>query len=519
MSETAAKKKLMILALNTHHLVQVEKYLGRREFEIIVNADIKSFIVTAMQWQPDFILLPVDHSMPTVRQLPKLLPQVMSSFIILYASQNTTASLMLLKKSGNAYNIAPPMTGPKVERTINKYYMDLANPEKAEAIKRASTQNNDSLMIKIEGGSDGDIKKFSADQKTKMVLEAITGGASTDSYDSTGPAYMPEGASDNSVRPNQTNNHSISVTGPTGSQNSQQQTSVTGSVPLETTPSHGSLGLEDDLGKTGAEGTPLQLKVAALADPHGKVPVEPAAAEERKRVLPVEVRDSISKSFESTLDFLNPNAGSEKVLRLISKVTSASCFSLSCLNFKGYAIVVSARDNHKHPTLAEIVKSRLNEYFTSQNMQIDTFGTINIQEVEFQPWAISQAEVLEQSHFKGEEFAIAFFPFENIEPLFQPTDAKDMLALHMDELHGDVKTEFDLYLRLVKNGKFLLYTPKNGVFLQEQRDRLILNGVIEMYLHPDDKKFVYRYRAQNFLNKEIDRFFEYVETRKKRQAS
>lgn len=509
----------MILSLNSRHLAQVEKYLARREFEVVVNADVKSFVIKAVEWQPDFILLPVDHSIPTVRQLPKILSQVIQSFIILYASQNTTTSLMLLKTSGNIYNIAPPITGPKIERTINKYYIDLANPEKAEAVKRARMQNNDSMMIKIEGSDGSDIKKFSVDQRTKMVLEAITGGPSTDAYDSNATMFTAGETESHSPTSAPTFNSSISVEG----SHTEQHQAVTPNTSLpaqsEDNSGHGSFGLETPDNKNNVAPFPTPTQKSSLYDGHGKVDIEDSKENDKKGVLPPEVRDSIAKSFESTLGFLNPNAENEKVLRLINKVTSASCFSLSCLNFKGYAIVVSATNNHKNPSLSQIVKNRLNEYFTSQNMQIETFGAIDIQEVEFQPWAISQAEVLEQSHFKGEEFAIAFFPFENIEPLFQPTDAKDMLSLHMDELHGDVKTEFDLYLRLTKNGKFLLYTPKNGTFLQEQRDRLILNGVFEMYLHRDDKKFVYRYRAQNFLNKEIDRFFEYVDAKKKRQAS
>ena len=520
MSENAPKKKLMILALNTHHLAQVEKYLSRREFVVVVNADVKSFVIKAIEWQPDFILLPVDHGQPSVKQLPKILAQVLSSFIILYASQNTTSSLMLLKKSGNVYNLAPPITGPKVERTINKYYMDLENPEKVEALKRASQQNNshDNLMIKIEGTGDGDIKRFSTDQKMKLVLEAITGGPSTDSYDSDSATHSSNYSENTTPQNPSADQLATPVTGTATNVNTA--TVSPSAAPLQKNDSSaGSLAVDvqDDRNKVSPI-APLE-KASSLVDTQGKIAVLPPAEEEKKGVLPPDVRESISKSFEQTLDFLNPNASSEKVLRLINKVTSASCFSLSCLNFKGYAIVVSATSNHKNPTLSEIVKSRLNQYFATHNIEIDTFGAIEIQEVEFQPWAISQAEVLEQSHFKGEEFAIAFFPFENIEPLFQPTDAKDMLSLHMDELHGDVKTEFDLYLRLTKNGKFLLYTPKSGTFLQEQRDRLILNGVTEMYLHPDDKKFVYRYRAQNFLNKEIDKFFEYVEAKKKRQAS
>ena len=81
------KHKLMILAINTHQLAQVEKYLLRRDIEVVVLSDVKSFVIKAIQWQPDFIMIPVDHHQTSVKQLPKILAQVISSFMFLYARQ------------------------------------------------------------------------------------------------------------------------------------------------------------------------------------------------------------------------------------------------------------------------------------------------------------------------------------------------------------------------------------------------------------------------------------------------
>lgn len=553
------KMKLMILSSNSHHLAQVEKYLARRDFEVVVLPDVKSFVIKAVQWQPDFVMIPVDHQQPSVRQLPRILSQVISSYVIPYASQNSTSSLMLLKKSGSSYTVSPPVTGPKVERTINKYHLDLANPEKKAQLKREAQARggDDALMIKIEGGK-GDLQKFSADQKTKMVLEALTGGNSVDiddpgsnmistggSGDANSPgynsanAYTPQ-ASENPDDPNSsssylnntgsssgTNNNSNNAYSPSynpqeGSNSAAGDSSINpGSFaqnPNALDPLNSLPNMPSPI--TTPDGVPSAAPVNPAQAPNNEAPGAPTEDElAKKPVLSPDQRDDLSKSFQHSLGFLSQDSDQKKVYQIINKVTSSSCFSITCANFKGYAIVVSATENHKLPALNQIIKNRLNEYFRQQNVEIDSFGPIAIQEVEFQPWAISQAEVLEQAHYQGEEYAIAFFPADNIEPMFQESDAKDMLCIHMDELHGDVRTEFDLYLRMNKNGKFLLYTPKDGKFLQEQRDRLILHGITEMYLKPDDKKFVYRYRAQNFLNKEIDKFLEYAALRKQKKAS
>ncbi|MFN8944249.1 MAG: hypothetical protein ACK5WZ_06460 [Pseudobdellovibrionaceae bacterium] len=454
---------MMILSLNAHHLNPVEKYLSRRDYELVVNSDVKSFVVKAVQWQPDFVLVPVDHPHPNVSQLPKILNQVLTSVVFIYASQNTSASIMRLKKVGDAHHILPPITGPKVERTLKKYFLELNAVDKNSPLKRESKgqdQENE-LMIKIEGNK-SDLLKFSVDQKINLALAAMTGGMPLDTGPDENDIFSAPSSFD------------------------QSNTSEGGLTYSET-----------------AE-NPKNLE---------------EVSKKKTPALSLANRESIAKSFEESLRQIDIPDQKSKVFKIINQVTSASCFSLACESFKGYAIVVSATNNHKDHSLTQTVKNKLNEFFRAQNIEIETFGAIEIKKVEFQPWAFSQAEVLEKAHTNGEEFAIAFFPQDEIEPMFQPSDDEKMVSLHMDEMHGNVNTEFDLYLRFRKNNKFVLYTPKNRRFLQEQRDRLILNGITEMYLKPDDKKFVYRYRAQNFLNHEIDKFLEYAEQRKRRKVS
>ncbi len=106
-----------------------------------------------MQEQPQFVMVAVDHPNRKVRNLPRILIQAFPVCVISYAEESVAASLNLLNTYASEYVCYPPVTGPAVERTVNKYMKDLqvraANPQSSRAAINAA--QNGVIAIKGDG--------------------------------------------------------------------------------------------------------------------------------------------------------------------------------------------------------------------------------------------------------------------------------------------------------------------------------------------------------------------------------
>ena len=81
-----------------------------------------------------------------------------------------------------------------------------------------------------------------------------------------------------------------------------------------------------------------------------------------------------------------------------------------------------------------------------------------------------------------------------------------MVALRLEDIKGDAPVDFDVYLHLPENDKYILYTPTGGVFYQKQKDRLKGKGVGQVHLRKGAEAAVEKYHMQNHVNEKIEAF-------------
>ena len=101
---------------------------------------------------------------------------------------------------------------------------------------------------------------------------------------------------------------------------------------------------------------------------------------------------------------------------------------------------------------------------------------------------------------------MAFFPSENTKVDLEQSVSEKMLQIDLTELREDSVMEFDLYIYMPENQRYLLYTPTGRVLMGEQKNRLVGKGMTRMHLRKENIVGVKRYRAQNFLNDKIEEF-------------
>ena len=100
----------------------------------------------------------------------------------------------------------------------------------------------------------------------------------------------------------------------------------------------------------------------------------------------------------------------------------------------------------------------------------------------------------------GTEISVAFFRMHETEPQITNSHAEGMVCVNLNEISPHDSVEFDLYIYLPINRKFVLYKRPGGVLEEEQRKALQENGVSEFHLERSQLPQLEKYKARSSLN-------------------
>jgi hypothetical protein len=203
--------------------------------------------------------------------------------------------------------------------------------------------------------------------------------------------------------------------------------------------------------------------------------------------------------------------GEDQTERSVKKLESSSnvfCITIESPRFSGYLVAALGKNRKMDDSFIDMVKQRLFSFLKAngESASEENSMDIKIKEVAFEDWAIQQAEFLRKSVHQGEEIAMAFFPNNNVTVKLEESASDKMLKMSIDELKEDVPLEFDLYMYMPENDKYLLYTPQGRPLAGNQKGRLKEKGMTHMHLKKESVGDVKKYRAQNFLNAKIEAF-------------
>ena len=174
------KKTILIIKSKAQSLAAAETFLRNRDWKIFATDSLKDALAHLMQHKPAFVLVSVDHPNKKVRTLPKVLTQAFPVCVMSFAENSGSASFKALTDSGSEYLLYPPVTGPAVERTVNKYYKDVAaklaqagDAEKWKNSEHANSSNDP--MISIKGGQNNEMMSFKSDASAQKLFAQMLG--------------------------------------------------------------------------------------------------------------------------------------------------------------------------------------------------------------------------------------------------------------------------------------------------------------------------------------------------------
>jgi hypothetical protein len=229
---------------------------------------------------------------------------------------------------------------------------------------------------------------------------------------------------------------------------------------------------------------------------------------EAEKKNPEKKQSILVKGTESALNETVNNFSEGPAKEKIDRSSDIACITVESPRFSGYLICAFGRKRAVDQELISVLQNRLFAFLKANGEDIKDKKMMNlkIQEVDFTSWSLAQAEFLKKSVHNGEEIAIAFFPKDVSDIELGDSASQKMVQININDLKEEARVEFDLYIFMPANNKYLLYTPKGKPFYENQKGRLVDGGVKHLHLKKDEAHEVRRYQAQNFLNDKIEAF-------------
>jgi hypothetical protein len=588
--EQEQKKSILIIKANPQSLLAAEGFLRNRDWKIKATSNLKEALVYLVQEQPAFVMISMDHPNKKVQKLPKVLASAFPVCVIAFAEESITASYKALNNAATEYQIYPPITGPAIERIVNKYYKDqLTKPTMTAAQRAAGEIGDGDSTINIKG-SNG----FNAANAQNLLAQMLAGDGAdlnlgdagniasgnmsgSSSANGSSSMMMPPSHSDPKTNANSSAMHGKSGKGgPTESAFEQmnadserrlaEKIKSAAYVPTEQKPgAQGNAAAYAPPGSQAANSgsaAPLQegstkgtskghlQKGAGFGNidlakegsgTHGKAASEDGAKsglsnhfnrtnknngptwepapgfKEKNKQRPKPESDDGGKDAErDSLMLRGTTAALEKSCIQLSKthnqsvdvVSNMACLVIESTRFSGYLITAMGKNKVIDDAFLNKIQLRLSNFLKEHGEKL-THGEsmqLNLKQVPFMPWAVEQAEFLRKSSHMGDEVAMAFFPRAEIRANFGESADEEMAAVQLQEFAGDTTVDFNVYIYLPKNSKYVLYTPRGGVFYGRQKDRLSGQGISHLHVLKAEMKDLDKYRAENYLNDSIEDF-------------
>lgn len=197
-----------------------------------------------------------------------------------------------------------------------------------------------------------------------------------------------------------------------------------------------------------------------------------------------------------------------EVRQAVQDSSQVACIVVESEKFNGYLIAALGKNRKMDGPFVKAIQDRLFKFLKENGENVADKESLNlkIKKVEFEDWALEYADFLKKSVHNGDEVAMAFFPIASARTEVGESASTTMASVKLSEMEGDKQVEFNMYLYLPSNKKYILYTPKGGTFYSNQKSRLQEKGVKEVHMFKSEVNNLAKYKAQNYLNNLIDAY-------------
>lgn len=173
--------------------------------------------------------------------------------------------------------------------------------------------------------------------------------------------------------------------------------------------------------------------------------------------------------------------------------------------FTGMLVFVMGDEDSVDPILINNMREKLgslNTFIKFDGIMTKSLN-IEIDEVDFNIWTSHKARFVSRAAHRGKEVMMAFFEMEKQMVEIGPSIDPKMAKISVNSITPNVAIDFDAYLYLQSNQKFLKYLHNGTRVSITQLQSLKEREIDSFHIDKDDQSTYHAYVAKNFLNATI----------------
>lgn len=513
--------KIVILKCKAQSLTSVEQFLAHRDWQVYSAANLKAAISSIIKVKPDFVFIAIDHGNKKVKLLPRLLSQALKVPVIGFIESTTPQAMQALNELKLDYVLFPPLSGPSIERLIHRMKKDEQRQlEQAEKNASRGELLDDSTQIEEDDETPSVAVSKGAPKKAKGMYH-FTGEKKKDLGNITEQGIkarqLLEQLLSEEAQTDTTSNEPVLVAKDPTKDITQEGLAEADPFAAEwkSKEEAAARGFDEEDSPAPRSNEPVDFIKKGFAK------AENLVSKPREKKSKMKIEDHSQTPAPSESDSILVRGAHEALDQSIQKVeglqeyealTSSSrvaCIIVDSPRFSGYLVAAMGEDRDIDESFIGSIKTRLVEFLRKHGEVIkdeEAGMDLKIEQVDFEAWSLDQAEFLRKSIHGANEVAMAFFPSPETQVRLEQSANENMLQMDIAELQDDIAVEFDMYIYMPTNNRYLLYTPQGRKLAGQQRGRLIDKGIQKIHLRKESEGQVKKYRAQIFLNEKIQAY-------------
>ncbi len=468
------KMTLFFIKSPTHNISAVEAYLKKRNYKVVVESNLRDGLQKIITESPSYIFLAWDHPTDQIRTIHKLIYQTSVAPIIPYIMTTQRDQIIQLEASGFEHKLYPPLSGPAIQRILaknekkNSEIEQAFNQSKAE-FKMAKDRESQMIHVKsfLKDDSKSDLSDFRPTQRPKETIE-----------------QQIEQSVELAKKAREKLKRFI--------QHKPSESVTNTDVPIIT-------GLTDD-----NSGFP------EITD------VETNLNENQKNSLDTIFEHTIKPDFIDVLDTYSIDSVS---FQPVQKTKKLHVLIVDEKKWTGYLIVSS--EGHLEKTAAEAILSNWVSRMIDQDEEkempeIETYEKsteylcfeMETPEFDFTKFSEIKSDYSKEIDHEGKKTSISFFAYSPFHVVGTLHEKFDYIKVPTESLFKQTELNFNVYIYLPENKKFVLYYKANTELDTEKIERLKAKKMNIVFSSVEFEKELSIYRAKynvlnsiNFFNK------------------
>lgn len=251
-----------------------------------------------------------------------------------------------------------------------------------------------------------------------------------------------------------------------------------------------------DVLTTALSGPNIERLIHKLERDENTIPIPSLVASRMDDLAYVDI-NRLSRATSSVLERVcQPNENPKKYLR-----TSATyqCFSVRTARVSGYMIVATAGEMKQD--FAMRLKRQLSEMLGlgQDFFRVGEMHAVDFDDVRFERLAGHLGEFFNRAFHLGNEVAISFFRSPVADAKISESTLDGCLRIPLSELSEHTPLQFDIYVYMPLNKKFVMFRRAGTHLDAEQKTTLEFHGINEVHFKKDALEHVHEHKAKAFV--------------------